>query len=379
MAKTFETSPAPRIVLTGCAGNLTIVGSDTTQVIVEADGADSSLTTQREGETITLGARSDCYITCPARASLTLQEVTGNLRVRGVGGPLALASARGNVSLRQIGPATLQAIAGDVDANRVNGDLSLGQVQGDARVRRVEGKLTLEHCGGDLDARDLAGGADARDVRGNAGLRGELTPGQVYRLRAHGDIQARFPAQASARCAFEAGGQVQCDLALTKSEVEPHRIVGQLGAGEAQVELRADGDVSVRGASPDWDASVDVHIEAHLAELERRLEEKLAGLDHLGVRIGEKMRRRAEKQAERARRQAEKARRQAEKEAEKARRRSSTGFRFTWSSPAEPARAPAAESVEEERLAILRMVEQKKVSAGEAALLLDALEGQPIE
>jgi hypothetical protein len=132
--------------------------------------------------------------------------------------------------------------------------------------------------------------------------------------------------------------------------------------------------------------AINFQLEGELAErlagLEERLTEQLSGLDELILRKTEKVRERAEKQAERAMRQAERVARKADRGKRK-------GFTFSFGSdPFEtgfsrrPARAarppePPVEPVsDEERLMILRMVENRQISVDEAEKLLAALEGR---
>ncbi len=376
----FETSDKPHLTVTDCLGRLTVTGSDVRQVVVEVEGEAEDLVTRREGEAITLSALRDCYITCPPETSLTVQQVMGKLRVRGIDGPLAVKAVMGGVSLRDIGPAMVQSAMGDLDARHVKGDLSLEQVRGDLRLRSLEGQVLVRHCAGDLDMRDVVGGAEVHSVLGDVVLSSALTPGREYRVQAAGDIRARIPADSSVRCVLEADGDVRCSLPLSGGDKTPHRITGQLGAGEAFIELHARGDVTLKSEAQEPEADV-VHIsaalEAQMAEIEQRLQEKLAGLGEISVHLGDKMQRRAEKAAERARRQAEKAAERARRQAEKAAAtRRAPGFRFTWGGPPPEPPSKVEPVSEEERLTILRMLEQKKISAAEAAKLLEALEGK---
>jgi DNA-binding transcriptional MerR regulator len=92
------------------------------------------------------------------------------------------------------------------------------------------------------------------------------------------------------------------------------------------------------------------------------------------MRAQEKMRRAQEK----LERKLEAARRRSELKAQAAERRSQSrgksSWNFEWTAPASQ---PARESVsDEERLMILRMLEQKKISLEEAEELLAALEGK---
>ena len=135
-----------------------------------------------------------------------------------------------------------------------------------------------------------------------------------------------------------------------------------------------------------------------------RFGEGLGHLGSLGERIADRARKAAERAGEKARRRADKeaarAQRIIEKEAERAARRGAN-WSWSWASPPTPGAPPApsapgavpmpprrpvsAEAPEavqlhepvgdEERMIILRMVEQKKITIEQAEQLLRALDG----
>jgi membrane protein involved in colicin uptake len=122
-----------------------------------------------------------------------------------------------------------------------------------------------------------------------------------------------------------------------------------------------------------------------MAEMQRKFEERLAGIPFVD---GERISRRAQEAAERVRRQAERAAEKARVKAEKARvkaeragrrhERHAAGVRWSWSAPQppKPPKPPAEPVSDAERMAILKMVADKKITADEASRLLAALEGE---
>jgi hypothetical protein len=95
--------------------------------------------------------------------------------------------------------------------------------------------------------------------------------------------------------------------------------------------------------------------------------------------MGERISRRAQDVAERAARKAEAAGRRMERQMERqfGKHAGRRGTRFSWSwDPGQSSKAPKADPVsDEERMTILRMLAEKKITAEEAEKLLSALEG----
>jgi hypothetical protein len=383
MAQSFDTSDAPHLTVARCGGNLSIVGTDQRKVAVLGD--ENQIKVERQGESFTVTTNGDCDIHCPPGASVTLRQVGGNLSVLGLSGPLAIESASGDVTLRDIGPATLRQARGDLEVRGVKGELKIESVSGDAKVRQVSGAVELKSVQGDLAARDLDGGAMVEHVSGDISLSTVLAKGMKYHFQASGDISAKVEVDTGARLTLT-GSEVHCRLPLQTTEHTASRIVGTLGDGSAELTLQASGDLSVTERSETWGwageeqwesamESWSQQFEAQMADMQRKLEERLAGIPYVN---SEKVARRAQEAAERARRQAQRAAERAQARAERAaRKHEHRGHAVRWSwSPPQPSKPPAEPVSDTERMAILKMVADKKITADEASRLLAALEGE---
>ena len=383
MAQSFDTSDAPHITVARCGGSLSIVGTDPRGMTVLGD--ESQIKIERQGESFTVSANGDSNIHCPPGTSVTIKQVSGDLSVLGLGGPLAIESASGVVTLRDIGPTILRQARGDLKVRGVTGDLKVESVSGDAQVRQVSGAVELKSVRGDLAARDLDGGAVVEHVSGDVSLSTALAKGAAYRFQASGDISAKVEVGSGARLTLT-GCEVHCRLPLQTTERTASRIVGTLGDGSAELTLQASGDLSVteRGETGGWEGagqwesameSWSQQFEAQMADMQRKLEERLAGIPYVD---GEKVARRAQEAAERARRQAQRTAERAQARAERAARKHEGrghAMRWSWSAP-QPPKPPAEPVSDTERMAILKMVADKKITADEASRLLAALEGE---
>ena len=170
-----------------------------------------------------------------------------------------------------------------------------------------------------------------------------------------------------------------------------------LGEGGPQITLIAGGTVRAQQGGFDGSSTnraTSARIDDALGRLDGIGEElglrfKMLGNDFEALgSMGDRIAQRARRAAERA---TEKARRRAERDLERAQRRAQgPSFSFAWprgsgdgpggfampaTGPAEPAPPPAEPVSDAERMAILRLVEQKKISVAQADQLLQALEG----
>jgi len=401
MVLTFDTSDAPHITVVQCNGDLTITGTGEKTVVAESR-RENDLKAERQGESLTVTAQRDCDLHCPHGTSITLKQVNGDLTAQGLTGPLAVEAINGDTELRQVGPTTVRRTGGDLDARGVQGELRVESVGGDAQARNVSGAVAFESVGGDVVLREVPGGVTVKRAGGDVSLNTPLGSA-VFRIEAGGDISAKVDISGGARVTIK-GGEAHCRLPLQTTERTANRIVGTLGDGSAELTLYAGGDATVVERGETWNANAEAEwgaameswaqqFEAQMTDMQRKLEERLAGIpyvDHEGIaqraqEAAERARRQAQRAAERAQARAERTRRHAEREAEKSRERAekagrrhearSVNMQWSWS-PSQPAKPPVEPVSEAERMAILKMVADKKITADDANRLLAALEGE---
>jgi hypothetical protein len=149
----------------------------------------------------------------------------------------------------------------------------------------------------------------------------------------------------------------------------------RLGDAKAAIELTAGGDLWLRVGKMEMDFAEDFvgsvmgEVDARLAEMEARFNAIGAGMYTFDAeRIGERVRR----SVERARRKANKAQERAAKRAEKYAHKHGRRHSITIGG-LEPRETRVSD---EERLTVLRMLEQGKISVEEAENLLKTLGGE---
>ena len=354
-----------------------------------------------------------------------MQEVGGTLRVRRLGADLAVQSVGGGLTARSVaGSLTGERVGGSLRAQGVGGGLSVQTVGGNVRVRDLGCCLALKRAGGNLRVSILGGGMEVERVSGNVHLEGPLVPGQSYRAEAGGNVALHLPIATSARLDLRAQGRIRADLPLTVQSQDQNHLVGVLGEGAAQVILTARGNVQLgqwSGAEVEATEWVE-ELEGLAQEIERQVDETLREVDFeaLGREVEsrmawaqhrlesvdwERLGQEAQQAAEAGIAQAQEAiqralsrmeglrdervtRSAASGENEEAAEGTSLTPDVDEPSPAveqtkgksavrvglHARPTPAGEPTDEERMAILRMVERGQITPDEGEMLLDALE-----
>ena len=402
----FPTNEKPEITLVSVGGDLRLTGWELNQIQAET-GIPEDLSVAQGAQGVQLTCRSDMTVNIPYQSSVTIQNVRGDVKAKALSGMLDIQAINGSLILRQTGAVSVARVNGDVDAKRVGGTLKLGAVSGSVNVRSLSGEMEAE-VRGDLDVNQAHRSIRAR-AGGDIDLRHCLAPGVEYALEAGGDIRLRAEPGIWARFEMQAGGEVIVKVRDAQVEGNAKYRVVTFGQGDAASETpahvmaRAGGDVMLGGpvASADMDdlgedmgkladeyaAQIETQVHSRMAELERHLAEHLARVnvppgtvEVNSAEVAARVRQAVERASDKVRRKAEAAQRKAERQTARSRREWAWGFGAPPRGPGatpEPPPAPPVEPVSEaERLSILRMLAEGKISVDDAEKLLAALEGR---
>jgi len=364
MSKTISLGKTPKIKVNSVGGDLSVVGWDG-DILIKGDENEIGLE-QGDGE-ITLTCGGDLALRVPKAAVFELMNIGGDASIRGVQGSVDLQTIGGDLSIRDAGSVTIGTIGSDFSLRNAKGDVHVRNAGGDVSVREVEGNIMLDSVGDDLALRGAHG-----DVKVNVGedVIVYLDPRAdgTYSVVAGDDILLVLPDGANATLSLQ-GDKVDIDLPGVDPDADATERVVVLGDGSARISLSAGGDVRVSNRE---DAGEHAEDFGNFAGI---------NLDFSG--FGERISRQVERATARATKRAEEAVRRAERTAERHARRGRVGLevgRWNWDfkgtpKPPTPPAPPTEPVSEDERMTILKMLAEKKITAEQAEQLLIALEG----
>ncbi len=358
---------SPRIQIRTVEGDLRLVGWEAEEILLKVDA--DALSLQQDEQLIAVSASTDLSLNVPKNASVQVHTVDGDMSVRGLSGSLEVESVNGDASLRDMGSVTLGAVDSDFSLRGAKGDVFIRSVGGDASLRDVGGSLRLDSVSDDLSVREVGGGVKV-DVDEDVIIHLNPRPGQEYAITAGDDILLILPVEANVTLAIRAD-DINIDWPGIVTHEEGDSRVVTLGNGAARVELDAGGDVVVTNR-PDAAESADEYgnFAGMMFDWDawgREIGEHWGGL---GRSVGERISQRAQEAARRVERKVEAMARQKERQG-----RHMHSARWKWDFPAGTPPKPAAPVSDEERIMILKMLAEKKITAEEAERLLAAIEG----
>jgi len=360
MSKRLPVSPQPNVKIETVEGDLRLVGWDNDEILVRAD--DDAITLHQDGDHVSLTCRDDLAINVPKNSNIHMLEAKGDVSVRGLTGNFEADRINGDVTMREVGTVTLAAVESDFSLRGARGDVHVKSIGGDASFRDVNGSLTLDSVSDDLAIRGVGGNLKV-DVEADVVVQLEPKPGQEYVVTAGDDILLILPSEANATLTINAE-KINLDWPDVESQETTSRVI-ELGNGSAQIKLDAGGDVLVTGR-PDAAESADEY--GNFAGM-------MFDWGSWGREIGQYWGDFGREIGERVSRQAHEAARRAEHKARKAAHRHAGKMKWTIdldNLPKAPKREPVSE---EERMTILRMLAEKKITSEQAEQLLSALEG----
>jgi len=295
-------------------------------------------------------------------------SISGDAAIRGVTGDIEIASISGDLSMRDVGSVAISAIESDLSLRGARGNVYVKSAEGDVSIRDVDGNITLESVADDLALRGARGNIKV-NVAEDVVVYLEPREDGSYQVTAGDDILMVLPTSANATVTMQ-GDEIDVQWPGVKNEPEATQRTVVLGGGSAKITLNAGGDIRLTNQANAADSADEFG--------------NFAGLNFDWSGFGERISRQVQAATARATRGAEEAARRAERHAERQARRwgrTPPPPPGPWvdfgpkGSPTPPGMPKSDPVSEDERLAILKMLQDKKITAEQAEQLLQALEG----
>lgn len=367
--RTISSSTAPEVRIEA-EDHLCITGWEQPQIQIKIQD-EGRLQTREENGGFWIRCEEDCVIQVPIDARIHVDYVNGSASLSNLKGSLVCDNVGGHLTLRQTGAVRCGNVGGHLKIFQVEGEMEVINVGGNLKGGEVSGKLRISNVGGSIKLLDVQA-VDTLRAGGNIKVKLQQLAADLN-ASAGGSVKLWLPTNSSYQLEASSGGERVIVRNQGQTEkISTHRLHKTIGEGGPHLTLAAGGTVSV--LEGEW-------------EEEGGEEEFGVRVDQLGEEIANRIQerlRRAEERTREATRRAEERARMARQRAERAARHSSEVFgrvdfgnfarHRAEGNPAPP--APRSKVSDEERMIVLTLLREKKISAEEANRLLDALEGK---
>ena len=364
MAQKISVGSSPKIIADLIGGDVSVVGWEGNEVLIKAD--DEEMTLQHNGDEIRFSCDDDVSLRVPKGSTLSFVSISGDAAIRGVSGDIRIGSIEGDLSMRDVGNVSIDSIDSDFSLRSARGNLDIKNAEGDVSLRDVDGNILIDSVADDLALRGARG-----DLKINVGedvvVYLEPRDDGNYLVTAGDDILLVLPTTTNATVNMQ-GDEIDVQWPGIQNDPDATQRTVVLGSGSAKITLTAGGDVRLTN-------------QANAAESVDEFG-NFAGMNFDWSGFGERISRQVQAATARAAKSAEEATRRAERHAERhARRWGRTPPPGAWGDfgpkgmPTPPGMPKSEPVAEEERMAILKMLQEKKITAEQAEQLLQALEG----
>ena len=388
-------------------GGVQIEGVEATEITCKIDSPQLATLVEEDGN-VYVTVSASCYLEVPVNSSIIIERAMGSALIKRVKNPISINKVLGNLTLIEVGQADVDKIGGNFSAQHVTGHLHIGKIAGNLTVddahslacekvggncvlRQIHTDALIDKAGGSCLVQNIAGDAHLAKFGGSFKARGvNLGDG----VKAGGSLEL-IDCQFVRDLRVAAGGNIavalnkdQTDLSLNMTSgnekikieafgeelsIRDYEYQQIFGDGSLSVELSAGGSVSIAEAPEEG--------EDFIGDLSDRFSFKESAFSEMIQRRIESATRRADAKVKAAEIRLGKIQDRLEKfrgfpidmgvENEDAEKPTSVPKR-----PAPPVTRPAGKkgATDEERLMILKMLQEGTITVDEAEALFRAME-----
>ena len=334
-----------------------------------------------ENGLLDIHAKSYCIISVPRIVKISVERIFGNFETAGNLGLLEIENVSGNCTIQN---------ADGLAIENVSGNCKIGYIGSNANIRNVGGNLSFIVENGMMEIHgvggNLSGKADGisltTSVGGNLKIMTNRFDGNDNQLRAGGSIKLNITDLDNTVINARAGGIASINYQEASEKFSNGKFEKKFGSAEKAVQLKAGGNIKISDEEADFEinqifGSAD---DDYVEEIEHKFESRAlqsSGFDFSDLfdidgDINERIREKTQMADEKI-----------QKAMEKMERKFSFKEEFGMPRPPRPPRPPiepqprgqkSSPISTEEKMMILHMLQDKKITAEEADRLLRALE-----
>ena len=247
MTQTLNISHDNPIVHIKAYGGLRIMGVESTEVICEVESPELVTLVEEEGR-VYVTANASCQLTLPISSSIEIEKGMGSIEIEHNQNQIRIEKVLGNLILQHVNSAKIGKVGGNFSVRHASDMISVGKVGGELVVESV-GSFNCEKSGGKCYCKDVqgdftlskaGGGAKAENISGKLIIKklgGSLVGKNVNigdDISVGGDIHIKAVSFSVNEVSLRAGG----DIHLSFGECQDSKALSLKAGGD--VDLRLD-------------------------------------------------------------------------------------------------------------------------------------------
>lgn len=226
-------------------GNLDVIGWDRPEVGISTDINVQKI--RHEKNLLRLLFVEDCELSMPGTGSLIVERVSGNARLRDLQNPLSINKVQGKLALRNLQKVSVSRVADDCLLENIHGQIEIGRIGENLRGKNIQSSLKVERVSGHVKLHQLESDVE---IRAEESIELSLSDSNSEKitLKAGENILLHLPVNADAALRIKSGGeQIEFDTSEVHKKLTENRCEMRLGSGTQQIVLEAGNRVRVTG------------------------------------------------------------------------------------------------------------------------------------
>jgi hypothetical protein len=351
-------------------GDILIEGVDQAQLVAIVDDGDS-FRLKDDGKGILVRTDSDAKLSVPRGASVTIESAGGDAGVMNLNGMLIVQRVGGDLTIQSVNGIVVDSVGGDCFFKEVSGSVEINRVGGDLDGYKAV-TVKARKIGGDIELSDISQSVDL-EADGDVHLQFSASEIGASRVHADGDINLEVNENCKAILNMTSHSEsISVQACGQHLDLDEETYALPLGEGGAAVELFAEGEISVGEGKDSTNEFSFVFEDLGKSwhdfgkEIEEKIRHSMKGVNHSLKQAGW--------QASEAMKSATEKMQGFPFSGEFNKEGRVYGFSFD-NKPGSNVKPEKKGVSDEERMMVLKMLQEKKISVEEAEKLLQALEG----
>jgi hypothetical protein len=243
MKRMQQAAPEGGVLVIKASCDLNVCGWDQNRFEIVGDPAGIQIIA--DDKTTRLTSVDECDIQVPLNYSVHIEKVSGDVWLSDLHGEVVVGKVHGDFSGTRLAAIKVEKVGGDCMFEEIATPLSCRQVGGDLICSALAGGLIETTVGGDAKLVNIYGGVRVT-AGGDISIGLSDSVGETVTLRAGGDVVASIPPASGWAMDLTSGGNdIKLELGGKKERVDDWAVLRTEGDGKSPLRVKAGGDVHI--------------------------------------------------------------------------------------------------------------------------------------
>jgi hypothetical protein len=243
MKRMQQAAPEGGVLVIKASCDLNVCGWDQNKFEIVGDPAGIQIIA--DDKTTRLTSVDDCDIQVPLNYSMHIEKVSGDVWLSDLHGEVVVDRVHGDFSGTRLANVKVDKVGGDCMFDEIATPVNCRHVGGDLICSALAGGLTESSVGGDARLLNIYGSVRV-DAGGDISAGMSESVGETITLRAGGDVVVSIPPSSGWAIDLTSGGNdIRLDLDGKKERIDDWAVLRTIGDGKSPLRVKAGGDIRI--------------------------------------------------------------------------------------------------------------------------------------